>query len=113
MATARRFAATLGIIAFVFVAGFGWWQGADVNWVLLRGLLALIIFAVLGFVTGLIGAAIAKDSANEELKRKMLAEQVKRKRVQEARTAREKQAEENRGSREQPTAATRQTHDTA
>ena len=114
MATARRFAATLGIIAFVFVAGFGWWEGSELNWVLLRALLALIMFAVLGFVTGLIGAAIARDSANEELKRKVVAEQDRRRRAQKERAAREKQSEESRASRGAVTgASTRQATDKA
>ena len=99
MATARRFAATLGIIAFVFVAGFGLWERSELDWVLLRALLALIMFTVLGFVAGLIGAAIARDSANAELRRKVAAEQMRQKRLEEERAAREGSIEESKASR--------------
>jgi len=96
VATARRFAAALGIIAFVFVAGFSAWQGNDLNASLLRSLVALVMFAALGFVTGLIGSAIVNDSADSEVKRKALAEKMREKRIQAERAAREKREEENR-----------------
>jgi hypothetical protein len=85
LATARRFAAALGLIAFVFVTGFGMWHGSRLEWVLLRALLALILFSVLGFVTGLIGAALARNSAGSEVQRKLEAEKAKRKREKEQR----------------------------
>ncbi len=73
---ARRFAAALGLIAFVFVVGFGLWQGSQLEWVLLRALIALILFAALGYVLGFIGAAVANDSARSEVKRRIEEEKA-------------------------------------
>lgn len=105
MATARRFAAALGIISFVFVAGFGLWRGSEVDWVLLRALLALIVFSVFGFLVGLVGAAIANDSADTELREKIEAEKATRQRRQEERAARERGAAESRSARQTAGAA--------
>ena len=105
MATARRTAAALGIIAFVFVGALGLWQGAELDWVLLRGLLALICFAVFGFVVGHIGAAIASDAAAGELRRRVQAETVKQRRSEAERAAREKETPENQASRQAPAGA--------
>ena len=74
MATARRTSAALGIIAFVFVGAFGACQGSELDWVLLRALVALVVFAIFGYVVGLVGGAIAQDAAAGELKRRIRAE---------------------------------------
>ena len=92
MATARRFAAALGIIAFVFVAAFGVWRGNELDAVLLRALVSLVLFAALGFVTGLVGAAVANDAANQEMIRRKRAEEEQRRRQAE-RPTREKRGE--------------------
>ena len=90
MTTARRFAATLGVIAFVVVVGFGMWRGIAVNRVLLRALLALVIFSALGFVAGLVGTAIAQHSADSEVDRAEAAERMRRERLKEERASRER-----------------------
>ena len=87
MGTARRFAAALGIIVFVFVLGFGIYNGTELETVLVRGLLALVIFSVIGFACGLIGATIAQDSAANEKMRKDVAEKVKKKLAAEQKQA--------------------------
>ncbi len=79
MGTARRFAAALAIISFVYVLGFGIYNGTELETVLVRGLLALVIFSVVGFACGLIGATIAQDSAASEKMRKDVAERMRRK----------------------------------
>ena len=94
MTTARRFSATLGIIAFVFVAGFAVWQGNDLDRALLRALVALVMFAALGYVTGLVGSAIVNDCADGEVRRKARAEEMKRKRAQSQRSTRERREDE-------------------
>ena len=100
MATARRFAATLGVIAFLVVVGFGMWRHTAVNAVLLRALLALVIFSALGFVAGLIGAAIAQHSAASEVDRAEAAERMRRERLKEERVARERDRAGSRAPRE-------------
>jgi len=96
VATARRFAAALGIIAFVFVAGFSAWQGNELDTSLVRALVALVMFAALGFVVGLIGSALVSDSADGEVARKAVAERLMKKKQQEERAAREKREAESR-----------------
>jgi len=98
VATARRFAAALGILAFVFVAGFSAWQGNELDASLLRALVALVMFAVLGFMVGLIGAAVVNDAADSEVRRKAIAEKMQRQKQQQERAAREKREAENRES---------------
>ncbi len=71
MGTARRTAAALGIIAFVYVGAAGVVQQASVEWVLARALIALASFAAFGWVVGLIGAAVARDAAAGERQRRI------------------------------------------
>ena len=94
MGTARRFAAALGLITFVTVLAFGIYEGAEVNWVLTRGLIALVIFGVIGYVLGLVGAGLAADAADGELRRKMQLDALRRRTLEEARAkaAKEKEA---------------------
>ena len=70
MATARRTAAALGIIAFVYVGAAGVVQGSSAEWVLLRALIALVAFAAVGYAVGLVGAAVVRDAADGERKRR-------------------------------------------
>ena len=99
MVTARRFAAALAIISFVYVLGFGIYNGTELETVLVRGLLALAIFSVVGFACGLIGATIAEDSAANEKMRKDVAEKVKKKLVVEEKQAGEDKKPANAGRR--------------
>ena len=89
MATGRRFAAILGVIAFLVAVAFGMWGGAPVNLVLLRALLALVIFSALGFVVGLVGAVIAQHSADSEVERAEAAERMRREKLKQERASRE------------------------
>ena len=74
MGTARRFAAALGIISFAFVAVTGIAQQSSLEWVLLRALVALILFTVVGFIVGLIGARLVQEVADKKLAQKVVAE---------------------------------------
>jgi hypothetical protein len=78
MATARRFAAALGMIAFAWVTGFGIVHASRLEWVLLRALAALVLFSALGYLIGWMGAAVAKESATREIERRIEAEESKR-----------------------------------
>lgn len=71
MGTARRTAAALGILAFVYVGAAGVVQQASAEWTLTRALIALAAFAAFGWVVGLIGAAVARDAAAGERRRKI------------------------------------------
>ena len=84
MAAARRFAATLGFIAFAFVAVLGVWRQAEVDWVLLRAFLALIVFSVVGFIAGFVASALIRHSADDELRRRAESEGQPREGVGEA-----------------------------
>jgi NhaP-type Na+/H+ or K+/H+ antiporter len=78
MATARRFAAALGMIAFAWVTGFGIIHASRLEWVLLRALVAMGLFSALGYVIGWLGAAVARESAAREIERRVDAEESKR-----------------------------------
>ncbi len=71
MITARRTSAILGTLAFLYVGAAGLVQGTSVEWTLLRALIALVAFAVLGYVAGLVGSAIARDAAKTERDRRV------------------------------------------
>jgi predicted lipid-binding transport protein (Tim44 family) len=89
MATARRTAAALGILAFVYAAVAGWAQGATLEWTLERALIALACFAAFGFVVGHVGAAVARDAAAGERSRKVdAARRAARDETTESSTAR-------------------------
>lgn len=101
MGTARRFGAALGMIAFVVVAAAGIIQQSSLNWVLLRALVALILFTVVGFIVGLIGARLVQEVADKKLAQRVAAEGERLRAENEARKEQQK-AEEK---RERPDAA--------
>ena len=80
MATARRFAAALGMIAFATVTGFGIWHHSSLEWVLVRALAALVLFSAVGYVIGWMGGAVARESAVSEAKRRLEAGKAERQR---------------------------------
>ncbi len=69
MATARRFAAAMGLIAMVVVCVGGIWRGTSLEGTLLRALVALVGFSLVGYLCGLLGAAIMKDAVKTEVAR--------------------------------------------
>ena len=69
MATARRFALAMGMIAVIVVCVAGMWRQSPLAGTLLRALVALVVFAGIGYVCGLVGAAIMKDAVKTELTR--------------------------------------------
>lgn len=77
MATARRFAVAMGMMAVTVVCVSGIWRSASLEYTLLRALVALLLFAAVGYVCGLLGSAIMTDSVNTELIRSKRARDVK------------------------------------
>jgi len=69
MATARRFAVAMGMIGVVVVCVSGVWRGASLESTLLRALVALLAFSLVGYLCGLLGAVIMKDAVNTEIAR--------------------------------------------
>ena len=69
MATARRFALAMGLTAFAVVCVIGIWRQSALESTLLKALVALVLFAVMGYVCGMVGAAIMKEAVKTELKR--------------------------------------------
>ena len=69
MATARRFALAMGMIAVIVVCVAGMWRQSPLAGTLLRALVAMVVFAGIGYVCGLVGAAIMKDAVKTELTR--------------------------------------------
>ena len=90
MGTARRFGAALGIISFAFVAAAGIAQRSALQWVLLRALVALILFTVVGFIVGLIGARLVQEVADKKLAQKIVAEGERLRAENEVRKQQEK-----------------------
>ena len=77
MATARQFAVAMGMIAVVVVCICGIWRQSSLESTLLRALVALLLFATIGYLCGLLGAAIMKDGVNSEIVRAKRARDVK------------------------------------
>lgn len=69
MATARRFALTMGMAALIVVCVVGIWRQSSLEATLLRALVALVVFAGIGYVCGLVGGAIMKDAVKTEVAR--------------------------------------------
>ena len=94
MGTARRYGAALGMIAFLFVAAAGIYQRSPLEWVLLRALVALIMFTVIGFVAGLIGTRLVEEVADKKLAEKVVAEGERLRAENEERRKQQKAEEE-------------------
>lgn len=77
MATARRFAAVLGLVAIAVVFVSGMWRGANLEVTLFRGLVALLLFALIGYGCGWLGSLIVKESVASEVDRARKAEQAR------------------------------------
>ena len=77
MATARRFAVVMGMIAVVVVCVSGVWRQSSLESTLLRAFVALLLFSVVGYVCGLLGSAIMKDAVKTQIMRAKRARDVK------------------------------------
>jgi len=69
MATARRFAVAMGMVALAVVCVGGILRQSPLQDTLLRALVALLVFAAIGYACGLLGAAIMRDAVHSELTR--------------------------------------------
>ena len=59
----------MGLLGLAVVCAAGIWRNAGLEETLLRGLVALLALSGVGFVLGLVGAAIMRDATKTEISR--------------------------------------------